>query len=118
MLLPASVGLTGVSVIVYSLQTQYSAALVVIFLCGLLQAGIDVGLTPLVLNTTPRNLIGRVQSVLQTSIFVASILSITLCGYLGQFFLVYLIFLAGGALLLLAGGVGWFGLAGRSASAV
>jgi MFS family permease len=117
-LLPGSVGLTGGSIVVYAWQTQYAGALVASFICGLLQAGIDVGLAPLVLNTTPRTLIGRVQSVIETSVFLASILSITLSGYLGQFLPVHLIFIGGGVLLILAGGIGWFGLSERSVSVV
>jgi hypothetical protein len=51
-----------------------------------------------------------VQSVIDTSTFAASLVSIGLSGYLGQFIPVNLIFAACGILIALSGILGWFSI--------
>lgn len=62
------------------------------------------------LNATPRAMMGRVQSVIETAMYGMSLVSVALAGYLGQFIPVYVIFAASGALIALAGLFAWFAL--------
>src|SRR5258708_3641452 len=109
-ILTGSVFLLGVGIIVYSLQTWILAALIIIFVMGIPQGGIEVGAGPLLMQATPRILMGRVQSVLETVMYGMSLLSIGLAGYFAQFIPVNVIFAVSGALFALAGIVGWLGI--------
>ncbi len=73
------------------------------FITGIPQGGIDVGFTPILLGTTPRSLIGHVESVIETTMYGVSLISIALAGYFGQFTPVYIIYAIGGAFIALAG---------------
>jgi MFS family permease len=116
-ILAGSVFLLGLFLIVYAFQTQYALALIVMFITGIPQGGIDVGFTPLLLGATPRILIGRVQSVIETAMFGISLVSIALAGYFGQFIPVYIIYAVGGVFVALAGLFGWFALPKETSSA-
>ena len=116
-ILAGSVFLLGLFLIVYAFQTQYALALIVMFITGIPQGGIDVGFTPLLLGATPRSLIGRVQSVIETAMFGISLVSIALAGYFGQFIPVYIIYAVGGVFVALAGLFGWFALPKETSSA-
>jgi len=83
-----SLFLTGVDLLVWARLTSLPPALVVIFISGLLQAGLNVAVSPILLNTTPRALVGRVLAVLQPVLTLASLLSIALAGYLDSTVLV------------------------------
>ena len=109
-ILAGSVFLLGLGLVIYAFQTQYILAVVVMFITGIPQGGIDVGFTPILLGTTPRSLIGRVESVIETAMYGVSLISIALAGYLGQFVPVYIIYAIGGAFIALAGLFGWFAL--------
>lgn len=109
-ILAGSVFLLGLGLVIYAFQTQYILAIVVMFITGVPQGGIDVGFTPILLGTTPRSLIGRVESVIETAMYGISLISIALAGYLGQFIPVYIIYAIGGAFIALAGLFGWFAL--------
>jgi predicted MFS family arabinose efflux permease len=109
-ILAGSVFLLGLGLVIYAFQTQYILAVVVMFITGIPQGGIDVGFTPILLGTTPRSLIGRVESVIETAMFGVSLISIALAGYLGQFIPVYIIYAIGGAFIALAGLFGWCAL--------
>ena len=109
-ILAGSVFLLGLGLVIYAFQTQYIFAVVVMFITGIPQGGIDVGFTPILLGTTPRSLIGRVESVIETAMFGISLISIALAGYLGQFIPVYIIYAIGGTFIALAGLFGWFAL--------
>ena len=109
-ILAGSVLLLGLGLVIYAFQTQYILAVVVMFITGIPQGGIDVGFTPILLGTTPRSLIGRVESVIETAMYGVSLISIALAGYLGQFIPVYIIYAIGGAFIALAGLFGWFAL--------
>ena len=109
-ILAGSVFLLGLGLVIYAFQTQYILAVVVMFITGIPQGGIDVGFTPILLGTTPRSLIGRVESVIETAMYGVSLISIALAGYLGQFIPVYIIYAIGGAFIALAGLFGWFAL--------
>ncbi|HVB25205.1 MAG TPA: MFS transporter [Ktedonobacteraceae bacterium] len=109
-MLTLSVILTGVGILIYSFQTIYVAGLIFNFLACLPQGGIDVGFGPLLIRTTPRTMMGRVQSVIDTTMFGTSLLSIALAGFFGQFIPVNVIFAIGGILILVAGLFGWFAI--------
>ena len=102
--------LLGLGLVIYAFQTQYILAIIVMFITGIPQGGIDVGFTPILLGTTPRSLIGRVESVIETTMYGVSLISIALAGYLGQFIPVYIIYAIGGAFIAFAGLFGWFAL--------
>jgi len=109
-MLTLSVILTGVGILIYSFQTFYVAGLIFNFLACLPQGGIDVGFGPLLIRSTPRTMMGRVQSVIDTAMFGTSLLSIALAGFFGQFVPVNVIFAIGGILILVAGFFGWFAI--------
>lgn len=109
-MLTISVFLTGLAILIYSFQTIYIAGLIFNFLAGVPQGGIDVGFGPLLIRTTPRTMMGRVQSVIDTAMFGTSLLSIVLAGFFGQFIPVNVIFAIGGLLILVAGLFGWFAI--------
>ncbi|HJT59233.1 MAG TPA: MFS transporter [Ktedonobacteraceae bacterium] len=109
-ILTGSVFLLGVGIILYALQTWIVAALIIIFVMSIPQGGIEVGAGPLLMQATPRILMGRVQSVLETAMYGMSLVSIGLAGYFAQFIAVNLIFAVGGALFALGGIVGWLGI--------
>lgn len=109
-MLTISVFLTGLGILIYSFQTIYIAGLIFNFFACLPQGGIDVGFGPLLIRSTPRTMMGRVQSVIDTAMFGISLLSIALAGFFGQFIPVNVIFAIGGILILVAGLFGWFAI--------
>ena len=109
-MLTLSVFLTGVGILIYSFQTIYIAGLIFNFIACLPQGGIDVGFGPLLIRSTPRAMMGRVQSVIDTAMFGISLLSIALAGFFGQLIPVNVIFAIGGISILLAGIFGWFAI--------
>ncbi len=56
----------------------------VLFFVGVLNAGINIALGPIVLHVTPRALVGRVSAVLLPVMTLAQVLSIALAGYLAS----------------------------------
>lgn len=109
-LLVGSILLLGLGIIIYSFQTWYFAAVILNFIIAIPQGGIEVGFAPLFLAVTPNTMIGRVQSVIETASYAASLISISLAGSFGQFIPVSIIFAIGGASITLAGIFGWFTL--------
>jgi predicted MFS family arabinose efflux permease len=109
-LLSACVLCLGVGIVIYAFQTWFALALVIYFLTCLPQGGIDIGFAPLLLNATPRMMIGRVQAVMETGMSGISLLSVALAGFFGQFIPVYIIFAVCGALIALAGAFGFIAL--------
>jgi predicted MFS family arabinose efflux permease len=109
-LLSGCVLLLGIGITMYAFQTWYVLALVIYFLCSLPQGGIDIGFAPLMINATPRAMMGRVEAVMQTGMSGMGVVSIALAGFLGQFVPVYIIFAACGALIALAGVFGFIAL--------
>ncbi|HCI79230.1 MAG TPA: hypothetical protein DHW02_06045 [Ktedonobacter sp.] len=102
-ILTGGVLLLGLGIVVYAFQTQYLIALIISFVMCIPQGGIDVGFGPLLINTTPQQLIGRTMSVIETSMYGASLISIGAAGYAGQFVPVNIIFAVSGGLLALGG---------------
>ncbi|GAC1564959.1 MAG: MFS transporter [Ktedonobacteraceae bacterium] len=109
-LLSGSVLLLGIGIAIYAFQTWYVLALIIYFLACIPQGGIDVGFAPLLLNATPRAMIGRVEAVIDTGMSGISLISVALAGLFGQFVPVFIIFAACGVLIALAGVFGFMAL--------
>lgn len=109
-LLSSCVLLLGIGIAIYAFQTWYVLALVIYFLSSLPQGGIDIGFAPLMINATPRAMMGRVGAVMETGMSGMGLVSVGLAGFLGQFVPVYIIFAACGALIALAGVFGFVAL--------
>jgi MFS family permease len=78
----------GAMLIAYSRMTSLLPALMLLFIGGVLQAMLNVAISPLLLHVTPRELIGRVVSIFQPAVTLSSLLSIALSGYLASTLLV------------------------------
>ena len=109
-LLSGSALLIGVGFAIYSFQSWYVAGLIICFLMSLPQGGIPVAFGPLLLSATPKMMMGRVQSVVDTSMSGVSLISVVLAGYLGQFLPVGVILTGCGILIAMAGLFGWFAI--------
>ena len=102
--------LIGVGFAMYSLQSWYVAGLITCFLMSFPQGGIPVAFGPLLLAATPKEMMGRVQAVVDTSMSGVSLISVALAGYLGQFLPVGVILMGCGILIAMAGLFGWFAI--------
>ncbi len=109
-LLSGSALLIGVGFALYSFQNWYVAGLIICFLMSLPQGGIPIAFGPLLLGATPREMMGRVQSVVDTGMSGVSLISVALAGYLGQFLPVGVILTGCGILIAMAGLFGWFAI--------
>jgi MFS family permease len=81
-ILYSSLLLTGLIIIVLSRLTNFVEAVGSTFLLGLLLAAIRVAIAPIMLKETPKNMIGRVVSVVNPLTTIATLLAIILAGYL------------------------------------
>jgi MFS family permease len=107
----------GALVMVYARLESFVPALVILFLIGAPLAATSVASGPLLLHETPARLIGRVESLMQPVITLATLAGSALAGYLASdalsgfsahvfglaFGPVDTIYLAAGALVLLSG---------------
>ena len=109
-ILSGSALLIGTGFAIYSFQSWYVAGIIICFLMSIPQGGIPVAFGPLLLNATPRGLMGRVQAVVDTSMSGVSLLSVALAGYLGQVLPIGVILAGCGLLIALAGLFGWFAI--------
>lgn len=105
-----SILVMGIGLAIYALQTQFGLAMVLAFWLSMPQGTLNIGVAPLFMISTPRNLMGRVQSLFNTAIFGASLLAIALCGYLGSFVPSYLLLLGGSVIITASGLFGWIAL--------
>ncbi|GER91776.1 MFS transporter [Dictyobacter vulcani] len=110
-LFAGSLFLLGVGIIIYACQSWYITAIILAFVIFAPQGGLQVGFGPIFITNTPREMIGRTQSLLDISSSGASLLSIAIAGYLGQFISVPIIFISCGILISISGLIGWFALA-------
>lgn len=78
----------GMTVLCYARLTAFLPGLVFMFLLGMPGTVYNVAANPLILQVTPRNLIGRVLSVFTPTISLISILSTLGAGYLSSVALV------------------------------
>ncbi len=74
--------LCGLLITVYSRMTAFVPAIVVLFIAGVPMAALNVSVMPLMLQVTPRELIGRVSGVLQPAISTATVAGIGVAGLL------------------------------------
>jgi MFS family permease len=79
---------TGLVIIVFSRTTLFGVALGVAALMGVTIAAANVALQPLVMNETPEHMIGRIEAVLTPLATVASLISLSIGGYLASVVLV------------------------------
>lgn len=78
----ATIGTAGVLVVAYSRQTSIWAAIPVIFLASLPIAMVNTALEPLLIQVTPRAMLGRVFSVITPAISVTQLGSTILFGWM------------------------------------
>jgi MFS family permease len=74
----------GAVFLIFARQTAIGGALGLIFAIGILQALLNITTGPLLLGATPRELLGRVVSVLNPVIMLASLISVAVSGYLAS----------------------------------
>ncbi|HEX6122800.1 MAG TPA: MFS transporter, partial [Ktedonobacterales bacterium] len=79
-----SIVLTGIAAVALSLQTALIPGLVCAFLVGIPNGAINVALMPLVLRVTPKEMVGRVMTVIEPAITVAQVASIAIFGTLAS----------------------------------
>ena len=72
----------GVFLLVYARLTSFIAALILLFVVGFPQAAVNVAAAPILMGATPRELLGRVFSLVQPISATASILSTAGAGFL------------------------------------
>ena len=108
----------GLILLVYARMTTLAGGIVLLFLAGFPQAAANVAVGPIILRATPRDLVGRVVSVIQPAITLAGVISTAVAGYLASTVLfdfhatlgpvqfgAYDTIFSGAGILLLAGGV-------------
>jgi MFS family permease len=107
----------GVTFVVYSRLSAFVAALAVMFIAGFPQAGLSIGLGPIIMKVTPREVLGRVSSIFGPAINLMAMISAGIAGLLDstilrnldlrvagmEFRAVDSIFLCSGLLMLLGG---------------
>ncbi len=76
--------LAGVAVLAVSRLTSFVPALALFALIGLFITGVNVAVGPLMLRATPRDLLGRVNSVISPAMSVGILLGAVLAGYLAS----------------------------------
>lgn len=99
--------LLGLGIIAYSFQTVFLLALIMNVVIGIQQGSLQIGYLSTLISTTPREMIGRTQAVIQMCVAGMGLVSAGLAGYLGQFFSANGIIAVGGMAVALSGLVGW-----------
>jgi MFS family permease len=74
----------GVAMIVWSRMTDFGPALGVLAVAGLLQSGLNVPATTLLLRVTPKELVGRAIAIIQPVMTLATLVATALAGYLAS----------------------------------
>jgi MFS family permease len=74
--------LSAILIVVYARLMSFVPAVIVLFLSGLFVGAVNVAVMPLVLQVTPKELIGRVAAVVTPVMTLASILSVAVAGWL------------------------------------
>jgi MFS family permease len=76
--------LTGVLLLIYSRTTSLPLAIGFLALCGLPVSAINVVVGPLVLRTTPNHLVGRISTVMNPLVYLSSLLSMAVTGFVAS----------------------------------
>lgn len=79
-----SIVLAGLAAILLSRQTALIPGLVCAFLVGVPNGSLTVALMPLVLRVTPKDMVGRVMTVIEPAMTVAQVVSIAIFGTLAS----------------------------------
>ena len=74
----------GLLVLVYARMDRFAPAVVVLFLLGAVIPALQIALGPLVLQVTPRELIGRVVAVMGPTTSIAEMASMLVAGFLAS----------------------------------
>lgn len=74
----------GLALLLLSRMTSLVPGLVVFFLIGVAQAGLQVSFTPLLLAAVPREMIGRVMAIVDPASRLTELISVGLAGYLAS----------------------------------
>ncbi len=74
----------GALFVVFARMTSLAPALVLMLVMGVFQASLNVAVNPLILHVTPRELVGRISSVLDPSISLVTIISVAIAGSLAS----------------------------------
>ena len=77
-----SLTVLGAGLVVFSRMTSFVPGLIAFFACGLVQAGVSLTIGRILLKVTPRDLLGRMLSLLNPVIVGMNLLAVALCGYL------------------------------------
>jgi MFS family permease len=80
----ASMSGFGLALLVEARLTSLAPGLVLFFLIGVAQAGLQVAFGPLVLATAPREMIGRIMAIVDPARRLAELLSVGVAGYLAS----------------------------------
>ncbi len=72
----------GTLVVIYSRLTMFLPAVAVLFLLGIVNDATEVAIGPMMLQATPRELIGRVSAVMLPAAYLASMFSTSLAAFL------------------------------------
>ena len=116
--------ITGILLLLYARQTTLVGAVILLFIIGLPSAGLNVAIGPLILQSAPRDMIGRVSAVFSPATSLAALVSTAFVGYLASTLLQGFqttvlglsfgpydtIYLVGGALIALSTIYAWAGL--------
>lgn len=77
-----SMVLAGAGLVLYSRMGSFWAAVIILFLIGIPVAALNVAIMPIILEATPRRMLGRVSSVMNPLINLATLGSVVLAGWL------------------------------------
>lgn len=72
----------GVCLLIFSRMALVVPALALVFVAGLMEAVVNVATGPLLLTATPREMVGRISSLLNPLVTLVSLLSVMLAGWL------------------------------------
>ncbi|HET7466449.1 MAG TPA: MFS transporter [Candidatus Dormibacteraeota bacterium] len=120
----------AVLLLIYARLTSFAVALVVLFVVGFPQAAVNVAAAPILMGATPRELLGRVFSLVNPIVAIAGIISTAGAGFLATSVLAGLharvlgfqigpydtIFSAAGVLILVGALYAWVNLNRENAS--
>lgn len=123
--------LAGILFILFSRLNNFLFACIVILALGSAQAALNVAYSPILLKETPKNFIGRVSSVINPLVTIATLISVSGAGYVSGILLAHLhfqllgltfgpvdtVFTISGVIILLAGVFSAFSLFGTKKEA-
>jgi MFS family permease len=73
---------TGMVIVVFAHVTSFAVALILAFIIGFCMVATNVPIMPLMLQVTPRHLLGRVEAVLTPTMTLSGLLAVMVAGWL------------------------------------